>query len=58
MTQNYLKKQDFREKHFRCIADGTATTEIISSVFVDILGSFERIGDHAVNIVELSVREA
>lgn len=53
-----LMNQDFREKHFRRIADGITTTEIISSVFVDILGSLERIGDHAVNIVELSVREA
>ncbi|HHX62797.1 MAG TPA: Na/Pi cotransporter family protein [Epulopiscium sp.] len=53
-----LMNQDFREKHFRRIADGITTAEIISSVFVEILGSLERIGDHAVNIVELSVREA
>ena len=51
-----LTEAKLREKHFRRIADGTTTTEIISSVFVDILGNLERIGDHAVNIAELTAR--
>lgn len=52
-----LIEEKYREKHFRRIADGVCTTEVASSVYVDILGSLERIGDHAINIVELTARD-
>ena len=53
-----LMEEAFGEKHFRRIAGGTSRGEIISSVYIDILGSLERIGDHAVNIAQLTARRA
>lgn len=40
----------YREKHFQRLADGTCTTKITSSIYVDILRTLERIGDHGVNV--------
>lgn len=52
-----LIEDKYREKHFRRMADGICNTQTAGSVYVDILGSLERIGDHAVNIAELVVRK-
>ncbi len=40
----------YRERHFRRLTDGIDDTLIASSLFVDILGTLERIGDHSVNV--------
>ena len=52
-----LIEEKYREKHFRRMAEGICDGQISSSVYVDILGSMERIGDHAVNIVENMKKE-
>lgn len=42
----------YREKHFRRMADNICNTKIASSIYIDVLGILERIGDHTVNIAE------
>nr|AFK29744.1 putative Na/Pi-cotransporter family protein [uncultured bacterium] len=42
----------YREKHFRRMADNICNTKVGSSVYIDILGILERIGDHTINIAE------
>ena len=44
-----------REGHFNRMRDGTCTTNIASSVYIDILSNLERIGDHTVSIAEVAV---
>jgi Na+/phosphate symporter len=44
-----------RETHFDRMRDGTCTTNVASSVYVDILSNLERIGDHAISIAEVAV---
>ena len=39
----------YRNRHFQRLADGLDETAIASSLYVDILGTMERIGDHSVN---------
>ncbi|NMB18626.1 MAG: Na/Pi cotransporter family protein, partial [Erysipelothrix sp.] len=40
----------YKEKHYRRMAEGICDTKVASSLFVDILGTLERIGDHGVNV--------
>lgn len=40
----------YREKHFQRMTEGICTSKVASSIFVDILGTLERIGDHGVNV--------
>ncbi len=44
-----------RQRHFDRMRNETCTTAVGSSVFVDILGTLERIADHAQNIARTSV---
>lgn len=44
-----------RQRHFDRMRNQTCTTAVGSSVFVDILGTLERIADHAQNIARTSV---
>lgn len=52
--EDYLDLIDvkFRERHFHRISDGICDDPIASSLYVDILASLERLGDHCINIVE------
>lgn len=45
-----LIEKKYREKHFQRMAEGVCVGKVTSSVFVDILGILERIGDHAINV--------
>lgn len=49
-----LIEMKFREKHFQRMASGVCDGKVTSSVFVDILGILERIGDHSINIARYS----
>lgn len=40
----------YREKHFQRMAEGICDSKTASSIFIDILGILERIGDHGVNV--------
>ena len=40
----------YREKHFQRMAEGICSSRVASSIFVDVLGTLERIGDHGVNV--------
>lgn len=50
--ENYLDLLEYkaRQKHFNRMASAECLAEVGGSVFVDILGTIERIGDHACNI--------
>lgn len=52
--EDYLDLIDvkYRERHFHRISDGICDDPIESSLYVDILASLERLGDHCINIVE------
>ncbi len=41
---------DFRQLHFKRVRDKECTSTVAGSVYCDILGTLERMGDHAVNI--------
>lgn len=45
-----LIESKYREKHFQRMAEGICTTQFASSLYVDILGTLERMGDHGVNV--------
>ena len=45
-----LIEMKYREKHFQRMTEGICTTKVASSIFVDVLGTLERIGDHGVNV--------
>ncbi len=55
--ESYLDLLEFkaRQKHFDRMTSSACTTAVGSSVFVDILGTLERIGDHATNIAKNAV---
>ncbi|MBW9212201.1 MULTISPECIES: Na/Pi cotransporter family protein [Terrabacteria group] len=44
-----------RQGHFTRMANGECTSSIASSVYVDILGTIERMGDHACNIARSAI---
>lgn len=50
--ENYLDLLEYkaRQKHFNRMAASECTAQVAGSIFVDILGTIERIGDHACNI--------
>lgn len=50
-----LLESKARQRHFDRMRDETCNTAIGSSVYVDILGTLERIGDHCENIAKTSV---
>lgn len=52
--EDYLDLIDekYRERHFQRISDGICEDPVASSLYVDILASMERLGDHCINIVE------
>lgn len=54
-AESYLDliEQKFREKHFQRMAQGICVGRVSSSLFVDLLGILERVGDHALNIGQL-----
>ncbi|CAM3610680.1 Na/Pi cotransporter family protein [Erysipelothrix urinaevulpis] len=45
-----LIEDKYREKHFQRMAEGICDTKVASSIYIDILGILERIGDHGVNV--------
>lgn len=45
-----LIEEKYREKHFQRMAEGICDTKVASSVYIDILGILERIGDHGINV--------
>lgn len=45
-----LIEDKYREKHFQRMAEGICDSKVASSLFIDILGILERIGDHGVNV--------
>lgn len=53
--ENYLDliEEKARQRHFKRMAKSECTAAIASSVYVDILGNLERIGDHTLNIIKL-----
>lgn len=55
--ENYLDLLEYkaRQKHFNRMASQECLAEVGGSVFVDILGTIERIGDHACNISKNTV---
>lgn len=55
--ENYLDLLEYkaRQKHFDRMTNKTCLADVGGSVFVDILGTIERIGDHACNISKNSV---
>ncbi len=55
--ENYLDLLEYkaRQKHFQRMASEECRAEVGGSIFVDILGTIERIGDHACNISKNAV---
>lgn len=54
--ENYLDllEEKARQRHFKRMAKQECQQGVASSLFVDILGTLERIGDHTWNIVKVS----
>jgi phosphate:Na+ symporter len=50
-----LLELDARRRHFRRMAHNQCTSPVASSVFCDIIGTLERMGDHACNIAKSAV---
>ncbi|MBP3399670.1 MAG: Na/Pi cotransporter family protein, partial [Erysipelotrichaceae bacterium] len=46
---------DYRQLHFKRIRDKECTSTVAGSVYCDILGTLERIGDHTMNIARCSL---
>lgn len=42
-------EREYRNNHFKRLKDGTCFTPVASAIFVDILSTLERMGDHSVN---------
>ncbi len=55
--ENYLDLLEYkaRQRHFQRMATSECIAEVGGSIFVDILGTIERIGDHACNISKNAV---
>ncbi len=53
----YLDLLEFkaRQRHFERLAKGECGSTVASSVFIDILGTIERIGDHTLNIAKTAI---
>ncbi len=52
--ENYLDlvEEKARERHFKRMAAKECSSDVAAGVYVDILGTLERIGDHIFNIVK------
>lgn len=50
-----LKEKQLREAHFRRLTNRHEEATVITSLFVDILSTMERIGDHSFNIGRLTL---
>ncbi|MCI8541015.1 MAG: Na/Pi cotransporter family protein [Erysipelotrichaceae bacterium] len=52
--ENYLDlvEEKARERHFKRMANNECASDVAAGVYVDILGTLERIGDHIFNIVK------
>lgn len=52
--ENYLDlvEEKARQRHFKRMASNECSSGVAASVYVDILGTLERIGDHVFNIVK------
>lgn len=52
--ENYLDlvEEKARQRHFKRMAANECTSSVAAGVYVDILGTLERIGDHIFNIVK------
>lgn len=50
--EDYLDQIEvkYRERHFQRMAEGRCDAKVGSSIYVDILGILERIGDHSINV--------
>lgn len=48
-------EEHYRRKHFKRLADGTCSGNVAASVYSDILGTIERMGDHCCNAAKSSV---
>lgn len=55
--ENFLDQLEYkaRQKHFDRMATDVCRSEVAGSIFVDILATIERIGDHACNISKNTV---
>ena len=58
--ENYLDlvEEKARQRHFKRMAGEVCGSGVAASIFVDILGTLERIGDHIWNIVKEGNEEA
>lgn len=52
--ENYLDlvEEKARQRHFKRMTENTCASSVAAGIFVDILGTLERIGDHIQNIVK------
>lgn len=53
--ENYLDliEEKSRQRHFKRMAHEECSSAVAASVYVDILGNLERIGDHTLNIIKI-----
>ena len=58
-SKKELKREEkARQRHFKRMAGEVCGSGVAASIFVDILGTLERIGDHIWNIVKEGNEEA
>ena len=57
--ENYLDlvEEKARQRHFKRMTDNSCNSSVAAGIYVDILGTLERIGDHIWNIVKESNEE-
>jgi len=49
------QEQVARQKHFERMSSGICTSPVAESVYSDILGTLERMGDHCCNVAKSAV---
>lgn len=57
--ENYLDlvEEKARQRHFKRMTDNSCNSSVAAGIYVDILGTLERIGDHIWNIIKESNEE-
>lgn len=50
-----LREHQLRQGHFQRLTERHEKATMTTSLFVDILGTLERIGDHAFNVGRVSI---
>jgi phosphate:Na+ symporter len=45
----------YRQHHFRRMADKECVSTVAASIYCDLLGTLERMGDHCTNVAKSSV---